>query len=116
MHRKSCSEDSRKIDPLGKCSPCSSGNAVDLERPPSSEFLTRVHCELETLRKQFDTEREQWLVEKSKVIDYQKRLQLNYAQIARKNCLLQAEVQQLSVELEMQELNEKSPQQSESFC
>jgi len=59
--------------------------------------------DIEELRTRFTLERAQWLEEKTKVINYQKQLQLNYVQMTRKNKLLEAEVQQLTGELEVRE-------------
>jgi len=65
--------------------------------------LSRARAALDTERSEFDCQRQQWLDEKRRVIDYQKQLQLNYVQIARKNRLLEADVQQLSAEIERRE-------------
>jgi len=65
--------------------------------------LSRTRAALETQRADFERQREQWLDEKRRVIDYQKQLQLNYVQIARKNRLLEADVQQLTAEIEHHE-------------
>ncbi|XP_029655982.1 leucine zipper putative tumor suppressor 2 homolog [Octopus sinensis] len=55
-------------------------------------------------KKDFEHERDQWLEEKSKVIRYQKQLQLNYIQMFRKNKNLEAEVEQLTLDLENRDL------------
>lgn len=55
-------------------------------------------------RADFESERDQWLEEKGKVIRYQKQLQLNYVQMFRKNKNLEAEVEQLTLELENRDL------------
>lgn len=52
----------------------------------------------------FEKEKEQWYDEKNKVIRYQKQLQLNYVQMYRKNRMLEAEVEQLTLELESRDL------------
>lgn len=52
----------------------------------------------------FEEERNQWLEEKSKVISYQKQMQLNYVQLCSKTQRLEAEVQQLTLDLERKEL------------
>jgi hypothetical protein len=59
---------------------------------------------LQELEAQLETERLQWLEEKNKVIRYQKQLQLNYVQMQRKNTALEAEVEQLTLELERRDL------------
>ena len=65
--------------------------------------LSRVRSTLDSERADFERQREQWLDEKRRVIDYQKQLQLNYVQIARKNKVLEADVQQLTAEIERHE-------------
>lgn len=75
-------------------------------RPASSASQQEVleesaaRKELERCREDFTREREQWLAEKNKVILYQKQLQLNYVQILQRNKRLEAEVEQLAVELD----------------
>jgi len=65
--------------------------------------LSRTRAALDAKRDDFERQREQWLDEKRRVIDYQKQLQLNYVQIARKNKLLEADVHQLTAEIERHE-------------
>jgi len=65
--------------------------------------LSRTRAALDSERADFERQREQWLDEKRRVIDYQKQLQLNYLQIARKNKLLEADVHQLTAEIERHE-------------
>lgn len=67
--------------------------------------LTRLHQELQQRKATFDEERLQWLDEKNKVIRYQKHLQLNYVQMFRKNRQLEAEIEQLTLELENRDVN-----------
>jgi len=71
---------------------------------------------LEGQRADFDRQREQWLDEKRRVIDYQKQLQLNYVQIARKNRLLEADVHQLTTEIERHESLPSLATVEESLC
>lgn len=52
----------------------------------------------------FEIEKNQWIEEKNKVIRYQKQLQLNYVQMFRKNRTLEAEVEQLTLELESRDM------------
>ena len=74
--------------------------------------------EFETLAEEFAKEREQWLDEKNKVIRYQKHLQLNYVQMYRKNKTLEAEVEQLTLELEKRDISLMEPvkEEEESMC
>jgi len=55
-------------------------------------------------KEEYEKEKEQWLEEKNKVIMYQKQLQLNYVQMFRKNKVLEAEVEQLTLELESRDM------------
>ncbi|KAK2192899.1 hypothetical protein NP493_21g10007 [Ridgeia piscesae] len=63
-------------------------------------LLAAAEAEIARLKKVLASEREQWLDEKDKVVRYQKHLQLNYVQMYRKNQSLEAEVEQLTLELE----------------
>lgn len=63
-----------------------------------------------------ETERLQWQEEKNKVIRYQKQLQLNYVQMQRKNTALEAEVEQLTLELETRDLKLIALNGEESVC
>lgn len=78
--------------------------------------LSIVHRELEGLRIALERERNQWFEEKTKVINYQKHLQLNYVQMARKNKMLEVEVQQMSAELERHDADCQRATMDESFC
>lgn len=78
--------------------------------------LSVVHREVEELRAALERERNQWLEEKTKVINYQKHLQLNYVQMARKNKMLEIEVQQMSSELERHDADCERATMDESFC
>ncbi|KAH3788595.1 hypothetical protein DPMN_166740 [Dreissena polymorpha] len=55
-------------------------------------------------KEEHDQENGQWSEEKKKVIVYQKQLQLNYVQMFRKNEVLEAEVEQLTLELESRDM------------
>ncbi|ESO99065.1 hypothetical protein LOTGIDRAFT_173993 [Lottia gigantea] len=66
--------------------------------------VAKVKEQLDDSHGTFEKEREQWLDEKNKVIRYQKQLQLNYVQMYRKNRMLEAEVEQLTLELENRDL------------
>ena len=59
-----------------------------------------VASQVTELEKVLATEREQWMDEKNKVVRYQRHLQLNYVQMYRKNKMLEADVEQLTLELE----------------
>ena len=68
------------------------------------EQLLVLQRELSVRAALFEEERNQWLEEKSKVISYQKQMQLNYVQLCSKTQRLEAEVQQLTLDLERKEL------------
>ena len=81
--------------------------------------LEKVKVDLEQSKDEFENEREQWLDEKNKVIRYQKHLQLNYVQMYRKNRMLEAEVEQLTLELETRDIQLQSDgnlNEEESMC
>ncbi|KAK3095538.1 hypothetical protein FSP39_015871 [Pinctada imbricata] len=66
--------------------------------------IRKLRAQLEEVQDNFEKEKEQWLDEKNKVIRYQKQLQLNYVQMYNKNKMLEAEVEQLTLELESRDL------------
>ena len=68
------------------------------------EDIEHYERQVGNFKADFETERDQWLEEKGKVIRYQKQLQLNYVQMFRKNKNLEAEVEQLTLELENRDL------------
>lgn len=76
----------------------------------------KAKAEFENYKAEFEKEREQWLEEKNKVIRYQKQLQLNYVQMFRKNRMLEAEVEQLSLELENRDMKLLAMNGEESVC
>ena len=76
----------------------------DRELGTLNEELDKVKLELLVSKEEFEKEKEQWLEEKNKVIMYQKQLQLNYVQMFRKNKVLEAEVEQLTLELESRDM------------
>lgn len=87
------------------------------------EYTRSLERQIDKLREQLqeaealvETERMQWLAEKNKVIRYQKQLQLNYVQMQRKNTTLEAEVEQLTLELESRDLKLVALNGEESVC
>jgi chromosome segregation ATPase len=85
--------------------------------------ILQLQKELEELREGlvgrsevFEKEKEQWLDEKNKVIRYQKQLQLNYVQMYNKNKMLEAEVEQLTLELESRDMKLMAINGEESMC
>lgn len=80
------------------------------------EELDKLRLELLVNKEEHDKEKEQWLEEKNKVIMYQKQLQLNYVQMFRKNKVLEAEVEQLTLELESRDMKLMALNGEESVC
>lgn len=67
----------------------------------SSQVVTKLKEEIESKRRDFDQERLIWAQEKEKVLKYQRQLQMNYIQMYRRNKALEAEVENLAIELEL---------------
>lgn len=63
--------------------------------------MERLQEEMVLRRKDFDQERVTWAQEKEKVLRYQRQLQLNYVQMFRRTRALEAEVENLTLELEL---------------
>lgn len=80
------------------------------------ERIQELERKLQGVDSIMETERLQWLEEKNKVIRYQKQLQLNYVQMQRKNTVLEAEVEQLTLELESRDLKLIALNGDESVC
>lgn len=80
------------------------------------EELNKLRLEMLVTKEEHDKEKEQWLEEKNKVIMYQKQLQLNYVQMFRKNKVLEAEVEQLTLELESRDMKLMALNGEESVC
>lgn len=88
----------------------------DKEVTALRDELDKLRLELLVNKEEHDKEREQWLEEKNKVIMYQKQLQLNYVQMFRKNKVLEAEVEQLTLELESRDMKLMALNGEESVC
>ncbi|KAK7109336.1 leucine zipper putative tumor suppressor 2 homolog [Littorina saxatilis] len=121
------------VDRASICEECTqtspsnlAGGENGLVRPreiSDEEYTLSLERQIDTLREQLqameatvETERLQWLEEKNKVIRYQKQLQLNYVQMQRKNTALEAEVEQLTMELESRDLKLVALNGEESVC
>lgn len=83
-------------------SPASSDSQSDMST--LRKEILEIRQTLQTKTELFEKEREQWKDEKNKVIRYQKQLQLNYLQMFNKNRMLEAEVEQLTLDLENRDL------------
>ncbi|XP_076435994.1 uncharacterized protein LOC143275627 [Babylonia areolata] len=99
------------------------GAAPCLAVMSEEEYMQSLERQVDSLRQQLQTaealvesERVQWLEEKNKVIRYQKQLQLNYVQMQQKNKALEAEVEQLTLELESRHLKLAAMNGEESVC
>lgn len=88
----------------------------DKELNALGEELNKLRLEMLVSKEEHDKERETWLEEKNKVIMYQKQLQLNYVQMFRKNKVLEAEVEQLTLELESRDMKLMALNGEESVC
>ncbi|XP_044259201.1 leucine zipper putative tumor suppressor 2 homolog isoform X2 [Tribolium madens] len=63
--------------------------------------------EIATKTKDFEKERVVWAQEKEKVLRYQRQLQMNYVQMYRRTRALEAEVESLTIELELDKTGKK---------
>ncbi|XP_057661689.1 leucine zipper putative tumor suppressor 2 homolog isoform X2 [Diorhabda carinulata] len=70
--------------------------------------LEKLREELAAKNKQFENERITWVQEKEKVLRYQRQLQMNYVQMFRRTRALEAEIESLTVELELDKTGLKS--------
>ncbi|XP_067656624.1 leucine zipper putative tumor suppressor 2 homolog [Haliotis asinina] len=91
-------------------------SARDRQIAELKDEVDRLRDEILVHRANFEKDRETWLDEKNKVIRYQKQLQLNYVQMYRKNRTLEAEVEQLTLELESRDLKLMAMNGEESVC
>ncbi|XP_065157817.1 leucine zipper putative tumor suppressor 2 homolog isoform X2 [Atheta coriaria] len=65
------------------------------------QALDELRRELDQRQGDFEKERVVWAQEKEKVLRYQRQLQMNYVQMYRRTRSLEAEVESLSIELEL---------------
>lgn len=63
--------------------------------------VSKLREEMELKRRDFEQERLIWAQEKEKVLKYQRQLQMNYIQMYRRTKALEAEVETLTIELEL---------------
>nr|CAH7749291.1 unnamed protein product [Callosobruchus chinensis] len=66
-----------------------------------SNEIDKLRKELDAKGKQFESEKRTWAAEKEKVLRYQKQLQMNYVQMFRRTRALEAEIESLTMELEL---------------
>lgn len=76
-------------------------NLIDKIKMKISNVIKKWHEE----RNSWEQERSTWITEKEKVLCYQKQLQLSYIEMFRRNKALEAEIENLAIELH---LNSKS--------
>lgn len=72
-------------------------NLIDKIKKKISNVIKKWHEE----RTSWDNEKATWMAEKEKVLCYQKRLQLNYIEMFRRNKSLESEVESLSLKLHL---------------
>lgn len=72
------------------------------------EEVEDLKQELDRRTKQFENERRTWAQEKEKVLRYQRQLQMNYVQMYRRSRALESEIENLTVELELDKTGMKS--------
>ncbi|XP_049798108.1 leucine zipper putative tumor suppressor 2-like [Schistocerca nitens] len=74
-----------------------------------AQELARLRAREADLAAQFQSERLTWAQEKEKVLRYQRQLQLNYVQMFRRTKSLEAEVESLTLELELDSKTAAAP-------
>ncbi|XP_060068027.1 leucine zipper putative tumor suppressor 2 homolog [Ylistrum balloti] len=111
-----CDKDLKSRGKSPNCDRVKSPGTPILAEEGLNEEVRRLRQEVEAHHDTLEKEREQWADEKNKVIRYQKQLQLNYVQMFRKNKLLEAEVEQLTLELESRDIKLMSINGEESVC
>lgn len=72
------------------------------------EEVEDLRKELDRRTKQFENERRTWAQEKEKVLKYQRQLQMNYVQMYQRSRAMEAEIENLTVELELDKTGMKS--------
>lgn len=72
------------------------------------EEVDEVRKELDRRTKQFETEKRTWAQEKEKVLKYQRQLQMNYVQMYQRSRAMEAEIENLTVEMELDKTGMKS--------
>lgn len=70
--------------------------------------IERLKIDMENKKRDFEVERRKWSEEKEKVLRYQKQLQLNYVQMFRRSRGLEAEVESLTLELDLSSKHKKN--------
>lgn len=86
-------------------------NEEDNTKKSKEVYLEEVEDlkqELDRRTKQFENERRTWAQEKEKVLRYQRQLQMNYVQMYRRSRALESEIENLTVELELDKTGMKS--------
>lgn len=77
--------------------------------------LQKLRQDFEIKKRDFEMERNIWAQEKEKVLKYQRQLQMNYVQMYRRNRTLEAEVENLTIELELDKTGMKKKISSADF-
>lgn len=92
-HEVEVSEEDMEIQRLS--AKCSHGNSHHCQE------VDELRKDFEAKTKDFEKERKIWAQEKEKVLRYQRQLQMNYVQMYRRTRALEAEVESLTIELEL---------------
>lgn len=92
-HGVEVSEEDMEIQRLS--AKCSHGNSHHCQE------VDELRKDFEVKMKDFEKERMVWAQEKEKVLRYQRQLQMNYVQMYRRTRALEAEVESLTIELEL---------------
>ncbi|XP_048399525.2 NEDD4-binding protein 3-A [Stegostoma tigrinum] len=79
--------------------------ALQVERLKGELLLERRQCEAQAAS--FELERNTWLDEKEKVIQYQKQLQSSYLEMYQRNQVLEQEVQEIAAKMELADSDAK---------
>lgn len=90
-------------------------NIDNNQRNHYCQELEKLRQDFEIKKRDFEEERSIWAQEKEKVLKYQRQLQMNYVQMFRRNRTLEAEVENLTIELELDKTGMKKKLSSADF-
>lgn len=78
---------------------------VKLKNNDENECCKQLLNELHVKNEHFENERYIWAQEKEKVLRYQRQLQMNYVQMFRRTRLLEAQLEHLTIQMELEKKN-----------
>ncbi|GAU92549.1 hypothetical protein RvY_04616 [Ramazzottius varieornatus] len=94
---------------------CESLDYMDMER--LKKEMADMKAKYNTEKRTFEEERATWFEEKEKVVKYQKQLQLNYLEIYKRNCSLEAQLDDVTASLRLNGHDDSRPNSvRESDC